>query len=102
LDIKRLVGGDSLEELLTPKNELVIPLWLPQDFLEFAQHTLASAFREAGLSEQDVLVPIQATKRLHENLTLTLFKITPETMWQQVDRRIDEYFTRSLYLIDGA
>jgi len=85
-----------------PKNDLSIPVWLPKDFLEFAQQTLADAFRDVGLSQQDVLVPIITTKSLHENLTLTLFKVTPETMWQQVDRRIDEYVPRSFYLIDAA
>ena len=85
-----------------PKNDLIIPVWLPQDFLEFAQQTLADAFRDAGLSQQDVLVPKITTERLHENLTLTLFKIVPETMWQQVDRRIDEYIFRSPYLVDGT
>jgi len=74
-----------------PKNDLSIPVWLPKDFLEFAQQTLADAFRDVGLSQQDVLVPtITKTTYLHEDLTLTLFKVTPETMWQQVDRRIDE------------
>ena len=97
-----MAGADSLEVLLMPKNDLVIPVWLPKQFLEFAQHTLADAFRDAGLSQQDALVPIVTTERLKENLTLTLFKVTPETMWQQVDRRIDEYFPRSPYLIDTA
>jgi hypothetical protein len=76
-----------------PKNDLVIPIWLPKDFLEFAQHTLADAFREAGLPQQDILVPKITTRSVKEPLTLTLFKITPETMWQQVDRRIDEYLS---------
>ena len=80
-----------------PKNDLIIPVWLPKDFLEFAQHTLADAFRDARISQQDVLEPKMTTKRLNENLTLTFFRITPETMWQQVDRRIDEYVPRSLY-----
>jgi hypothetical protein len=57
-----------------PKNDLVIPVWLPKDFLEFAQHTLADAFRDARLSQQDVLVPTITTERLNENLTLTLFQ----------------------------
>jgi len=78
------------------KNDLIIPLWLPKDFLEFAQQTLADAFRDAGLSPQDVLIPTATTEHLDENLTLTVFKVTPETMWQQVDRRIDEYPSRSL------
>ena len=86
-----MAEAHSLEELLAPKNDISIPLWLPKDFLEFAQRTLADAFREAGLSQQHILVPILTTERLNENLTLTLFKITPEAMWQQVDRRIDEY-----------
>jgi len=92
----------SIEELLMPKNDLTIPVWLPNNFLEFAQQTLADAYRDVGLPQQDVLVPIITTNSLHENLTLTLFKVTPETMWQQVDRRIDEYVPRSFYLIDAA
>ena len=79
-----------------PKNDLVIPVWLPKDFLEFAQNTLADAFRDAQLSPLDILEPRIMTEPLGENLTLTLFKITPETMWQQVDRRIDECVLRSL------
>ena len=81
-----------------PKNDLIIPIWLPKDFLEFAQKALADAFRDAGLSQQDVLIPTMTTQSLHENLTLALFRVTPETMWQQVDRRIDEY-SPVLYLI---
>ena len=80
-----------------PKNDLIIPVWLPTDFLEFAQHTLADAFRDARISQQDVLEPKMTTERPNEKLTLTLFRISPETMWQQVDRRIDEYVTRALY-----
>lgn len=76
-----------------PKNDLIIPLWLPEDFLEFAQHTLANAFRDNGLFLQSILIPITSTDDLDENVTLTLFKLTPEAMWQQVDRRIDEYLS---------
>ena len=90
-----MAGADTYEELLMPKNDLVIPVWLPKDFLEFAQNTLADAFRDAQLSPLDILEPRITTERLGENLTLTLFKITPETMWQQVDRRIDECVLRS-------
>ena len=97
MTIRRVARADTCEELLMPKNDLVIPVWLPKDFLEFAQHTLADAFRDARLSQQDVLEPKITTKRLNENLTLTLFKITPETMWQQVDRRIDEYVPPILF-----
>lgn len=97
LPIRRVAAADTYEELLMPKNDLIIAVWLPKDFLEFAQHTLADAFRDARLSQQDVLEPRMTTARLNENLTLTLFRITPETMWQQVDRRIDEYVPRSLH-----
>ena len=97
LNIRRMARADSLEDLLMQTNDLLIPVWLPKDFLEFAQQTLADAFRDAGLSQQDVLIPIMTTDHLNENLTLTLFKVTPETMWQQVDRRIDEYSSRSLH-----
>jgi len=74
----------------------------PKDFLEFAQQTLADASQDVGLSQQDVLVSTITTERLHENLTLTLFKVTPEKMWQQVDRRIDGYVPRSFYLTDAV
>jgi len=97
-----MAGADTYEDLLMTTNDLIIPVWLPNDFFEFAQHTLADAFRDTGLSQQDVLVPITTTGRLNENLTLTLFKIIPETMWQQVDRRIDEYVPCPLYTIDTA
>jgi hypothetical protein len=96
LNIKRGAAADTYEELLMPKNDLSIPVWLPKDFLEFAQNTLADAFRDARLSPPDILKPIIATEYLDENLTLTLFKITPESMWQQVDRRIDECVPRAL------
>jgi len=97
-----MAGATSIEELLMPKNDLIIPVWLPKNFLEYAQQTLVDAFQDVGLSQQDVLVPILTTECVHEDLTLTLFKLTPETMWQQVDRRIDEYVPRSFYLIDAA
>ena len=95
--IRRVAAADTYEEILMPKNDLIIPVWLPKDFLEFAQHTLADAFRDARLSQQDVLEPRITTESLNENLTLALFRITPENMWQQVDRRIDEYVPHSRY-----
>jgi len=49
-NIRRVVGAISIEELLMPKSDLTIPVWLPKDFLEFAQQTLADAYRDVGLN----------------------------------------------------
>jgi hypothetical protein len=39
LNVKRLARVNSFEELLIPKNNFDIPLWLPKAFLEFATST---------------------------------------------------------------
>lgn len=86
---------------MTQESDLSIPLWLPPDFVDFAKGLISAALRDNNLPNEEVLeVVLGRIKRwspasldddYQELLVLVLFKISTNLMWQQIDRRIDEY-----------
>ncbi|PVF98266.1 hypothetical protein CPB86DRAFT_362005 [Serendipita vermifera] len=91
---RKIIAGPTLEAVL--EQNLSIPIWVPEDFLKFAREMIKKVsndlphlpfnecFEEkSSLPESDGLL---------EKLILVNFNLSPVTMFQQIDRRLDELF----------
>ena len=66
---------------MMPKDDLVIPVWLPKDFLEFLKRSLPTAAEMPAFLNRTFWCRQKSLgDRLHENLALTLLKLAPKTM----------------------
>ncbi|KAJ7473968.1 hypothetical protein FB451DRAFT_1466423, partial [Mycena latifolia] len=105
----RLSHGYDIDSVLSPENDITMPLLLPLNFAAFANDLVGRAQAAAGLEVEKILTPaIPTDTKLHvapdsENATFGLFMwhIGKELMWQQLDRRIDEVF-EALYSFHRA
>ena len=115
--------GQTVDHVLQPTEDILIPLMLPDGFATFAQETMNAAFkvlqslpfycRGAKLKfysqDHDTSEEAESLLKLVERLpdstdgpnqdVLVFWKITPLTMWQQVDRRLDEWVLSGLSLL---
>ncbi|KDQ18724.1 hypothetical protein BOTBODRAFT_29097 [Botryobasidium botryosum FD-172 SS1] len=96
--LQRMAYGSSVEEILASSADMLIPLWVPRKFIRFANDMVRMALDEAGLPSYDILSPIMKEEALLSrsrklgDLRPVLWRTTASTMWQQIDRRIDEVY----------
>ena len=95
--------GNSVEDLLDPTEDLLIPLWLPNAFVKVANEVVNSALQDLGLPTEDVLIIPKIRqwngKEKADNafgLQPVYWRLSVITMWEQLDRRIDECVFRFL------
>ncbi|KAJ7497784.1 hypothetical protein FB451DRAFT_1335825 [Mycena latifolia] len=94
----RITYGDSVDEVLTPKHDIVIPLRLEKSFMEFANTEIVAALQDAkqrvGLDENDCAPPLTSINNVdshrNEEEVLALWRLNKILNWQMLDRRIDE------------
>ena len=87
--------ASTLQPLLGPEGDLVIPVVIPGQFLDFAKGVLERAFEDRGIrfSAERVFVEVvnlPPTEISPYKDVLVFWRITTLSMWQQIDRRIDE------------
>jgi hypothetical protein len=76
------------------KQDLSIPIWLPDNFLTFARDMIRKVFNELTdlpfneFFEEKANLPKR--KDDPEKLVLVSFNLSPLTTFQQIDRRLDE------------
>ncbi|KAJ7131939.1 hypothetical protein C8R46DRAFT_1015571 [Mycena filopes] len=95
--VRRMAGAPTLELLLHPQHDICLPVLLPCSFAVYANDLISRAQADAGLQETKLLEPAVPQRNYFsapgdEREGLFIWRITPELMWQQVDRRIDEVF----------
>lgn len=94
--IKRMTHSSSVASALEASGDIVLPIWLPPSFAEFANTTIEGALRDAGLLNPERVPSLKrvwesdADVLVYDNSSLFLWRIDPLTMWQQLDRRLDE------------
>ncbi|KAJ7447582.1 hypothetical protein B0H11DRAFT_2082665 [Mycena galericulata] len=96
----RLTYGTSVEKVLDPAHDIIIPLVLPRNLAAFVNHLVGEAQQAVGIKIQKILTPtVKGHKHLvvdHDSADaadgLYMWRIGKELMWQQLDRRIDEVF----------
>lgn len=92
-----------MEEVLA--QDLEIPIWMPPPFIKFAKQLIqevSADHPDLGINNiLEEIWPIDQVKMSEYNeslreverqepLSLVIFKISPTTMYQQLDRRLDE------------
>lgn len=99
-DAARISYASDLERVL--EKDITLPILLPLNFAAFVNDIVGKAQAAAGLTVESILTPVNETSTAElsvspesNNATLRLFiwRIGKELMWQQLDRRIDEYAT---------
>lgn len=87
--VKRLTYGSSVDEVLSPANDITILLVLSPDFVEFANNLIAEALTEAGIS--DVSSPLNIIQpEAGASECVVSWRLDSVLNWQMLDRRIDE------------
>lgn len=95
--VQRILAGKSLEKVLY--ENLVIPIWIPSSFVAYADKLVESVVIDhPGLNITKVLDIIREGKKPvwsydsgKEKTVLVNFTLSPIMMYQQLDRRLDEY-----------
>ncbi|KDQ15117.1 hypothetical protein BOTBODRAFT_32093 [Botryobasidium botryosum FD-172 SS1] len=95
-ELRRISYAPSVEEIFDTEKDIVIPIWAPMSFIEFPNDFVRVALQDKGLEAYDILIPaIPAAAyddRVELGVKLVYWHISQDTMWQQIDRRIDEVF----------
>jgi hypothetical protein len=83
------------------KNDLMLQVLLPCEFATYANALVARAQVQAGLAQTPLLIPVVSDSDSEdpddeEPEMLYFWRIGKDLMWQQLDRRIDEYVLSSL------
>ncbi|KAJ6547310.1 hypothetical protein B0H19DRAFT_260972 [Mycena capillaripes] len=91
----RITYGDSVEQVLLPKNDLRIPLIIDRSFMEFANTQIVAALQRAKtlaqIDESDCVAPLTLIYQEDENdEVLALWRLNKILNWQMLDRGIDE------------
>jgi hypothetical protein len=89
---RKIIAGSSLEEVM--EENLSIPIWIPEDFVKFARETIKKVSKDMP----DLVfnkcfkgwTKISKCEDYPEDLILVDFNLSAVTMFQQIDRRIDE------------
>ncbi|KDQ08376.1 hypothetical protein BOTBODRAFT_179872 [Botryobasidium botryosum FD-172 SS1] len=93
--LRRISYAPSVEKIFDIEKDIVLPVWAPLSFVEFANELVRAALQDKGLEAHNILTPAVSDK-IHEQpalgLELVYWRISQITMWQQIDRRIDEVF----------
>ncbi|PVF98264.1 hypothetical protein CPB86DRAFT_797412 [Serendipita vermifera] len=90
----KIIAGSSLEEVM--EENLSIPIWIPEDFVNFAREMIKKVSKDMP----DIpfnqcfrkLTRISECEDYPETLILVDFSLSAVTMFQQIDRRLDEVF----------
>lgn len=104
LDPKRVTYGVTVDEILSPENDIVIPLLMGKPFFDFANDTTSKALDDQGCSSQEpLLVRVNPVDDFPDDYDgfhgydqeveeefLVLWRLTRVLNWQMLDRRIDE------------
>jgi len=91
IEAQRIVSEKTLEQV--QEENITIPVWLPKDFVEYAQQTIREVLQEHQDADLgDVLkvlwAPVDAEAATP--LALVVFTLSPISVFQQFDRRLDE------------
>lgn len=90
----RITYGDSVKQVLSPKNDIRIPLILDRYFLEFANTEIVAALEGAKelveLGKNDCAAPLTLIHEEDEDKVLAMWRLNKVSNWQMLDRRIDE------------
>lgn len=93
--IQRITHYSSTESILNRNQDIVIPVRLPRGFANYANDLISQSLADAGMSgagREPTLTsdePAEERADLHD-FALYLWRVDKVTMWQQLDRRIDE------------
>ncbi|KAJ7905243.1 hypothetical protein B0H14DRAFT_2489962 [Mycena olivaceomarginata] len=90
----RITYGDSVEQVLLPANDIIIPLILDRSFFDFANTEIVSALQGvkelADLDEGDCAAPLTLVSSDYTEEVIALWRLNKVLNWQMLDRRLDE------------
>jgi len=95
--IRRMVIKESLEEVLSPDGDTLIPLWIPESFVTFANEMISRALVAHCLPQNTQPLYSALNNPLEDSqvagdLRPFYWKIDDLCAWQKIDRRIDEIY----------
>ena len=83
--VRRITCGSTLDEVLA--EDLVISTWMPHDFIQYMSTVLKEVVKDhPTLAHSDLVRTLEEDSEVLCHITLDT-----ATMWQHVDRRVDEY-----------
>jgi hypothetical protein len=89
--VQRIISASTLQEVQGA--DLTIPIWMPQDFVEYAQQIIQEVTQDhAGLDIGQVFEVVWTPRNamIDVPLVLVIFRLSPINVYQQFDRRLDE------------
>jgi hypothetical protein len=95
LAVARSTYASSVDEVLSPAKDLVIPLYLgDRDFVDFSNNLTLEALAETGYSQAKPPLQIPTVNgkpvKLWEQTPAVFWRLNSVLNWQMLDRRIDE------------
>ncbi|KAJ6469457.1 hypothetical protein C8R45DRAFT_1167129 [Mycena sanguinolenta] len=89
---RRIVSTPTVDALLSRKNDLMLQVFLPPKFADYASNLVRQAQVQAGLPQTQLLIPIErdSDTEVTRKEGLFFWRIGKDLMWQQIDRHIDE------------
>ncbi len=92
--VARVTYADSVDEILSSAKDVVIPLILTTEFMEFANGLTLKALEEAGpkVDDEDRMRPLIPADHAdpEEDESTVYWRLNKALNWQMLDRRIDE------------
>jgi hypothetical protein len=85
------LAAKTVDDVL--QTSLVIPIWMPHNFVSFAKQFVEGVSKDhPGSGIEDVLEIVWQPDfpTNEERLSLVRFQLSPVMMYQQIDRRLDE------------
>jgi len=89
-----MVYGETLDDVFAKSNEVFIPVFLPEEVITYCNDLIEAALKENNLPVETPLT-IATKPDSRENADIpgeyVYWNVSTVIMWQQIDRRIDEY-----------
>lgn len=91
----RITYADNIEQALSAEKDIIIPLWVPEEFAQFANEVMLKALAEHGKTSHAPPLKVEINGKDTDvygemGADLTRWTLDMVLNWQMLDRRIDE------------
>lgn len=91
----RITYADNIEQALSAEKDIIIPLWVPEEFSQFANDIILKALTEHDQPSHAPPLKVEVNGKDTDvygemGADLTRWTLDMVLNWQMLDRRIDE------------
>lgn len=92
LKAARITYAENIEQALSAEKDIIIPLWVPEEFSQYANDIILKALTEHDqpLHAPPLKVEVTGADTDVNDADLTRWTLDMVLNWQMLDRRIDE------------